>query len=172
VNEHLNEKGGQTYQSAPVAAFYTRDFALLHRYIEYPAIYHKERLVVATQVARPGETKEEAWDRFLRDWSALQQGPLWLMWASAAATRSCPRSTNDSWWISAPPEPRREAGGWRRAQAGAPLRSSRRVRGRRPTPCDPAATAPVRSGLIAFGPASSPCRRRQSRDPARRTTPR
>lgn len=32
VNAHLNEKDGQTCQSVPVAAFYTRDFELIYRY--------------------------------------------------------------------------------------------------------------------------------------------
>jgi len=35
-------------------------------------------------VARPRETREQAWERFLRDWGALQQSPFFLMWASAA----------------------------------------------------------------------------------------
>jgi Thioredoxin len=84
VNEFLNEKDGQTFQSVPVAAFFTRDWRCLYRYIEFPAIYHKERLFTAMQVARPGETREQAWERFLRDWGALQQSPFFLMWASAA----------------------------------------------------------------------------------------
>jgi hypothetical protein len=36
------------------------------------------------QVAQGGETREQAWERFLRDWDALQQSPFFLMWASAA----------------------------------------------------------------------------------------
>jgi hypothetical protein len=35
------------------------------------------------QVPRPGETKDEAWPRFIRDWGALQQSPFWWLWASA-----------------------------------------------------------------------------------------
>jgi len=84
VNEFLNDKDGQTFQSVPVAAFFTSDWRCLYRYIEFPAIYHKERLFTAMQVARPGETREQAWPRFLRDWHALQQSPFFLMWASAA----------------------------------------------------------------------------------------
>jgi hypothetical protein len=86
VNAFLNEQGGQTFQSVPVAAFFTTEMRLLHRYIEVPAIYHKERLFTAMQAARPGETREQAWDRFIRDWHALQQmSPFFLLWASAAA---------------------------------------------------------------------------------------
>jgi hypothetical protein len=85
VNEFLNEKDGQTFQSVPVAAFFTRDWRCLYRYFEFPAIYHKERLFTAMQVPRPGETREQAWPRFLRDWGALQQqSPFFLLWASAA----------------------------------------------------------------------------------------
>jgi hypothetical protein len=69
VNAFLNEKDGQTLQSVPVAAFFTKDMRCLYRHIEFPAIYHKERLYTA--------------DRFLRDWSALQQSSFFLMWASA-----------------------------------------------------------------------------------------
>jgi len=84
VNEFLNEKDGQTFQSVPVAAFFTSDWRYLYRYIEFPAIYHKERLFTAMQVPRPGETREGARQRFLHDWAALQQSPFFLMWASAA----------------------------------------------------------------------------------------
>ena len=84
VNAHLNEKGGQTYQSVPVAAFYTKDFELIYRYIEFPAVYPKYSLVAAMQKPKPGETtKEQTWDRFMRDWRELQQGPFFPMWASA-----------------------------------------------------------------------------------------
>lgn len=85
VNEFLNERDGQTFQSVPVAAFFTADMRCLYRYIEFPAIYHKERLATAMQVPHPGETREQTWGRFLRDWKALQEGPFFLLWASAAA---------------------------------------------------------------------------------------
>ena len=35
-------------------------------------------------MARPRETREQAWESFLRDWGALQQSPFFLMWANAA----------------------------------------------------------------------------------------
>jgi hypothetical protein len=83
VNAFLNEKDGQTFQSVPVAAFFTREMRHLYTYFEYPAIYHKERLYTAMQVPRPGETREQAWPRFLRDWFALQHSPVFHIWASA-----------------------------------------------------------------------------------------
>jgi hypothetical protein len=84
VNELLNVKDGQTWQSVPVAAFYTRDFEHLYHYVEYPAIYHKDRLAAAMQVARATESREQAWERFIRDWGAMQESPFFTLWASAA----------------------------------------------------------------------------------------
>ena len=84
VNEFLRERDGQTYQSVPVAVFYTKELRYLYHYIEFPAIYHKERLAAAMQAAKPGETREQAWERFLRDWATLQQSPFPRMWACAA----------------------------------------------------------------------------------------
>jgi hypothetical protein len=84
VNLFLNEKGGQTYQSVPVAAFYTRDFEHLYHYVEYPAVYRKERLAAAMQAPRPGEGADEVWPRFMGDWRALQSSAFPKMWASAA----------------------------------------------------------------------------------------
>ena len=35
------------------------------------------------QVARPGEgSREETWERFIRDWGALQQGPFFGIWTA------------------------------------------------------------------------------------------
>ena len=84
VNAFLNEKDGQTFQSVPVAAFFSSDWQCLYRYVEYPAIYHKERLATAMQAPAPGESREQTWDRFIRDWGALQQSPFARLWASAA----------------------------------------------------------------------------------------
>jgi hypothetical protein len=84
VNEFLREQNGQTYQSVPVAVFYTQDLRYLHHYIEFPAIYHKERIAAAMQAKSPGETREQKWENFIREWGALQQGPFFPLWASAA----------------------------------------------------------------------------------------
>jgi hypothetical protein len=84
MNEFLRERDGQTYQSIPVVAFYTRDLEYLYHYTELPAFYPKERLAAAMQVARPGETREQAWERFIRDWGAMQQSPFFRLWAGAA----------------------------------------------------------------------------------------
>jgi len=84
MNTFLRERDGQTYQSIPVVAFYTRDFEYLCHYTERPAIYHHADLAAAMQVAHPGESREEAWERFLRDWGAMQRSPIFKVWAFAA----------------------------------------------------------------------------------------
>jgi hypothetical protein len=45
VVAYANEKGGQRFASVPVAVFYASDWIELYRYVEYPAIYRKERLL-------------------------------------------------------------------------------------------------------------------------------
>ena len=87
MNAFLSERDGQTFQSIPVIVIYTADLVELHRHIERPALYrrHRDRIVPAMQAARGGETKEQAWDRFMRDWGALQQGPFFPIWAAATA---------------------------------------------------------------------------------------
>ncbi len=84
MNEFLRRQDGRTYQSIPVVAFYTKDLEYLYHYTERPAIFPRDRLVPAMQAARPGETREQAWERFLRDWGAMQQSPIFKVWASAA----------------------------------------------------------------------------------------
>lgn len=84
MNEFLYEKGGQTFQSIPVAVFYTKELRYLYHYTELPKIYPKDRLAGAMRAARPGETPQQTWDRFMRDWRALQLSPFFPVWASAA----------------------------------------------------------------------------------------
>ncbi len=61
----------------------------LYTYFEFPAIYHKMRLAEAMQaragVNKAGENREQAWERFIRDWAAVQDSPFWQLWTSAAA---------------------------------------------------------------------------------------
>jgi hydrogenase nickel incorporation protein HypA/HybF len=83
--EFLNEKNGQTWQSIPVAVFYTKDLTPIYRYVEFPAIYHKDRVVNGhIRAPRPGETPEETRARSGREFGALQQSPFFRVWASAA----------------------------------------------------------------------------------------
>jgi len=88
VNLFLDEKDGETFPSIPVAAFFTRDFRHLYHYIERPAIYHPRRLAPPMQAPKAGETREAAWERFIRDWAALQRTPFYLLWAAGAVNET------------------------------------------------------------------------------------
>ena len=58
--EFMNNKNGAEWASLPVAVFYAKDFRELHRYFEYPDIYHKDRIRAHQQAVRPGESAEQA----------------------------------------------------------------------------------------------------------------
>ena len=81
--EFMNKKNGAEWASLPVAVFYTQDFRELHRYFEYPAIYHKDRVRGHQQAARPGETEAQAKERDRREFLAMQGSPFFDVWASA-----------------------------------------------------------------------------------------
>jgi len=81
--EFMNQKDGSEWASLPVAVFYTEDFRELHRYIEYPAIYHKDRIRGHQQAARSGESAQEAKERAAREFTALQASPFFDLWAAA-----------------------------------------------------------------------------------------
>jgi hypothetical protein len=84
--EFLNEKRGQTWQSIPVAVFYTADLGYLYHYVEYPRIYDKDGLVYGhIRMPRAGETPEATAARVEREFAALQASPFFRIWASAAA---------------------------------------------------------------------------------------
>jgi hypothetical protein len=81
--EFLNAKDGGEWASVPVVVVYTRDFQELCRYIEYPAIYHKDRIRSHQQATRPGESAEQARERGMREFAAMQAGPFFDLWAAA-----------------------------------------------------------------------------------------
>ena len=83
VHTFANEKNGQKFATVPVAAFFDRDFNELHRYLEYPAIYRKERVIGHLRSARPGETPEDAKSRGGREIGALLESPFFDVWAHA-----------------------------------------------------------------------------------------
>jgi len=84
VVRYANEKNGQRWASVPVAVFFARDFTELYRYIEYPAIYRKDRVIGHLRSARPGETEEQAKTRGGRDIGTLLESPFFDVWAHAA----------------------------------------------------------------------------------------
>ena len=82
--ELMNTKNGGEWASVPVAVFYTKDFRELCRYIEYPAMYHKDRIRSHQQAARTGETEAQRKERDTREFLAMQGSPFFDVWASAA----------------------------------------------------------------------------------------
>jgi hypothetical protein len=83
VCAYANEKNGERWASIPVAVFFTREFVELHRYVEYPAIYRKDRVFGAFRAPRPGESGEQAKARAGRDVAALLESPFVDVWAHA-----------------------------------------------------------------------------------------
>ena len=79
----MNAKNGGEWASLPVAVFYAKDFQELHRYIEYPAIYHKDHIRGSQQAARAGETEAQTKERSQREFVAMQGSPFFDVWASA-----------------------------------------------------------------------------------------
>ena len=67
----LRKRDGQTFQSIPIAAFFTRDFQHLYTYLEFPSIYHKDRV--------RGALKD------LDAFFAFQESPFFRIYAHAAA---------------------------------------------------------------------------------------
>jgi hypothetical protein len=86
VHAYANEKDGQRFATVPVAVFLTRDFAELHRYVEYPAIYRKDRVIGHLRTARAGESGEQARARGGREIAALLESPFFDVWAQAGIT--------------------------------------------------------------------------------------
>jgi len=83
--EFLKESDGQTWQSIPVAVFYTKDLGYLYHYTEFPAIYEKDRIVSGhIRKPQPGETPEQTQARIEREFPALQASPFFRIWACAA----------------------------------------------------------------------------------------
>ncbi len=81
--ELLNAKDGAEWASVPAVGVYTKDFQELCRYLEYPAIYHKDRVRGHQQAARGGESAEQARDRGMKEFAAMQASPFFDLWASA-----------------------------------------------------------------------------------------
>jgi len=84
VARYLNEKNGQAYQSIPVAVFFDEAMRELYRYVEFPACYHKDRLVGHLRAARPGESSGETQARGQRDFQAMPASPMFDVWGTAA----------------------------------------------------------------------------------------
>jgi hypothetical protein len=83
--EFLKTNNGKTWQSIPVAVFYTKDLGYLYHYTEFPAIYEKDRIVYGhIRAPRPGETPEQTKARVASEFPALQASPFFRIWSCAA----------------------------------------------------------------------------------------
>jgi thioredoxin family protein len=80
----LRKRDGQTFQSIPVAAFFTKDFQHLYTYTEFPQIYRKDRVRPALSSQKPGESKEDFGKRSLSEFFSFQQSPFFRLYATAA----------------------------------------------------------------------------------------
>ena len=83
VNAYANEKKGEKFATIPVAVFFTKDFVELYRYVEFPAIYHKARVIGHLRAARAGETEDEAKARGGREIATMLDSPFFDVWAQA-----------------------------------------------------------------------------------------
>ncbi len=82
--QFLNRKNGQTFQSIPVCAFFTREMEYLYHFTEYPAIYDKDRLVMQhIRAPRAGESPERTRQRADQEFGELMDSPFWRIWTSA-----------------------------------------------------------------------------------------
>ncbi|HEV8587061.1 MAG TPA: thioredoxin family protein [Methylomirabilota bacterium] len=82
--QFLKKRGAETFQSIPIAAFYTKGFEPLYTYTEFPQIYRKDRVVGAIRAPKPGESKDDTLKRGLGDFFAFQQTPFFRLYAAAA----------------------------------------------------------------------------------------
>jgi len=70
VVAYANDKGGQRFASVPVAIFYSGDWVELYRYVEYPAICHKDRVLGHLRATQG-------------DIAGLLESPFFDVWAHA-----------------------------------------------------------------------------------------
>jgi hypothetical protein len=84
MEQFLNHKRGETFQSIPVCAFYTAAMEHLYTFIEYAAIYDKDRVVQQhIRAPRAGESADQARQRSDREFADLLESPFWRIWTSA-----------------------------------------------------------------------------------------
>ena len=82
--ELMNAKNGGEWASVPAVGVYTKGFQELCRYLEYPSVYHKDRIRGFQQAARAGENETQAHERGMREFAAMQASPFFDLWASVA----------------------------------------------------------------------------------------
>jgi hypothetical protein len=84
MGQFLRRQNGQTFQSIPVVAFYTRDLKPLYTYVEFPAVYHKDRIVGTLDAPKPGESEPQTRERRDREFMDMLNSPFLHVWQCAA----------------------------------------------------------------------------------------
>jgi hypothetical protein len=74
IEAFRNQKDEQSWLSIPLCIFYTHDLEYLWHYTEYPAIYHKDRLVQNDGAPFNGDS----------EMAELVASPFYAIWISAA----------------------------------------------------------------------------------------
>jgi hypothetical protein len=80
----LRRRGGETFQSIPVVAFFAWDFEYLYHFLEWPAVYHKDRIREHQGRPRSSETAEQTRQRSAEAFAAMLDSPMLEVWAEAA----------------------------------------------------------------------------------------
>ena len=81
--QYMKKARGEEWAALPVVVVFSKDFTELHRYIEFPAIYHKDDVRARMSAPKSGETPEQTKERSGKEFVALQGSPFFDMWASA-----------------------------------------------------------------------------------------
>jgi Thioredoxin len=82
--DFLNRRDGETFQSIPIIAFYTKDLELLYRYTEFPAVYRKDRIRGALNRPAAGETEAAGKARGDKAFAEMLASPFHEVWRAAA----------------------------------------------------------------------------------------
>jgi hypothetical protein len=82
--DFLNRRDGETFQSIPIIAFYSKDFERLYHYTEFPAVYRKDRIRAALNRPASGESEAEGKARGDKAFVEMLASPFHEVWRSAA----------------------------------------------------------------------------------------
>ena len=82
--DFLNRRDGETFQSIPIIVFYSKNFELLYRYTEFPAVYRKDRIRAALNRPAAGESEAAGKARGDTLFAEMLSSPFHEVWRSAA----------------------------------------------------------------------------------------
>jgi hypothetical protein len=82
--DFLNRRDGETFQSIPIIAFYSKDLTPLYHYTEFPAVYRKDRIRAALNRPAPGESETAGKARGDKAFAEMLTSPFHEVWRAAA----------------------------------------------------------------------------------------